>query len=185
MNKIRISKETAIPSTITANTIYLVSVGVDKVEVYISNLGGDALRRVITEGDVDAAIDARLNNLSSFIIVADIAERDALTWTANGKVYVEDATDDPTVDSGGAEYIYKVATQTYIKATEAESLDMIVDWFNIQNRPASTPAQIDAAVTVSHTHANKTELDQLGQDADGDLTYGGEKVANTYINVAW
>lgn len=185
--KIKISKETAVPAiaSVEPNTIYLVSVGADKVEIYISNNAGDALRRILNEADIQTLIDTAMAGISAIEVVSDIAARDALVWTGNGKVYVEDASGDSTVDAGGAEYVYKHSTQTYIKASEAESLDLIIQWASIQGGPTSTPAQIDVAVTNSHSHANKTELDLIGQDADGDITYAGTKIANQYTTTAW
>ena len=158
MSKILISKVTAVPTggAIIANTIYLVTTGTDKVEIYVANNAGTALRRLLHEADIQALIDASTAGISAIQVVADIAERDALVWEANGKVYVEDASEDPTVDAGGAEYVYKHATTEYIKASEAESLDMITDWNNMQNGPTSTAADIDTAVANSHSHTNKT-----------------------------
>jgi len=34
-------------------------------------------------------------------------------------------------------------------------------------------AAIDLAVTNTHTHANKTQLDKIAEDVSGDPTYGG------------
>ena len=47
------------------------------------------------------------------------------------------------------------------------------------------PAQIDAAVAATHTHANKSELDKIGQDANGNLTYDGALPATGYSTVNW
>ena len=66
-------------------------------------------------------------------VVADITARDALT-TAEGLIaYVVDATGDSTVKSGGASYIYDGSN--WIKISEFESMDMIIDWTDIQNKP--------------------------------------------------
>lgn len=51
-----------------------------------------------------------------------------------------------------------------------------VDWANINNKPSSTVAAIDAAVTAA-THTNRTQLDKIGEDANGRPTYDGEGLA--------
>lgn len=187
MAKIKISKETAVPSggAIVANTIYMVEVDTNIMEVYMSNNAGDALRRILNETDIQALIDASIGGISGIEVVDDIAARDALTPTTNTQVLVIDASADPTVTSGAATYVYRLSTTSYIKISEAESLDIVLDWANIQNGPTSSPAAIDNAVTLSHTHANKTQLDLIGEDADNDITYNGVKIANQYTNTNW
>ena len=187
MSKIKISKVTAVPTgaSIVEDTIYMVSVSTDIMEVYMSDSTGTTLKRILNESDIQTLINDSLSGISAIQVVSDIASRDALIWSANGKVYVVDATDDTTVNSGGAEYIYDFANSTYIKTSEAESLDLIIQWSNIQGAPTSTPVAIDLAVSNSHTHFNKTELDLLGQDVNGCLTYNGEVVANEYTSVSW
>ena len=187
MAKIKISKETAVPSggSIIPNTIYMVQVGGGFMEVYMSNTLGDSLNRIYNEADIQALIDASLAGISGVQIVNTIAERDALNPSTNIQVLVIDASADPDVTSGAATYIYRQSTDTYIKISEAESLDVVLDWANIQNGPASSPSAIDNAVTLSHTHANKTQLDLIGEDGDNDITYNGVKVANEYTNTNW
>lgn len=188
MERIKISKETAVPTgaAIEADTLYLVSTADPSImECYMSNNAGTALRRLINEVDVQALINASLAGVSAVEIVDDIAARDALSLSSNAMVIVEDASADPTVDSGAALYGYDVSLDSYRKLSEFESLDVVLDWNNIQNRPNSTTAQIDAAVANSHSHANQTQLDLIGQDGDGDITYNNVKVANTYTNTDW
>lgn len=187
MARIRISKETAVPigGAIAADTIYVVSVGVDKVEFYMSNSAGTALRRLLNEADIQALIDASAGAASSIDIVDNIAARDALALTTNALVIVEDASGDATVTSGAALYAYKQSTDTFSKLSEFESMDVVLNWSSIQGGPSSSPAAIDSAVTNSHSHANKTQLDLIGQDGDGDPTYNGSKIANEYTNLAW
>jgi hypothetical protein len=104
-------------------------------------------------------------------IVADIAARNALVLTKNTQVLVLDATGDSTVTSGAATYLYRVSTTSWIKISEAESLDLVLQWANIQGKPTSSPSAIDTAVSNSHTHTNKTQLDKIGENPDGHFTY--------------
>lgn len=94
-------------------------------------------------------------------VVADITARNALSAFKGLRVYVIDATGDATVASGGADYIYDGSA--WIKTGEAESMDVVVDWSNLTNKPTSSVANIDTAVTNSHTHSNKTLLDTYTQ----------------------
>ena len=187
MARIQISKDTAVPigGAITANTIYMISVTGDKMEIYMSNSAGTALRRILNEADIQALIDASVSGVSGIEVVDDIAARDALNPTSNMEVFVLNATGDSTVNSGGANYIYRVSDTTWYKQSEAESMDLAVNWGSILNAPASSAAAIDSAVTNTHIHSNKTQLDLLAQDGDGDLTYNGNKVANEYVSTNW
>lgn len=66
-------------------------------------------------------------------VVSNIAARDALTDIVNGtSVLVTDATDDISVNSGGAYYIYNDGL--WIKIAETESVDIIFNWDAIDNR---------------------------------------------------
>jgi hypothetical protein len=60
-----------------------------------------------------------------------------------------------------------------------------IDWSQLVNGPTSTPAQIDQAVTDSHTHTNKTELDKIGEDIDGYVTYDGTRVGTIWDLLNW
>jgi hypothetical protein len=169
-----VERVTALPGLLAANTLYLVATGTDHVEVYVT--GNTAVaRRVFNEADVEALIDSRLAGVASVQVVADIAARDALQLTENTQVMVLDASADATVDSGAATYIYRASNDTFTKISEAESLDLALQWAAIVGRPNSSAAQIDAAVAALHTHANKSQLDKIGQNAGGDFTYDGRE----------
>lgn len=185
MARISISKETALPGALIANTIYMVSVGSDQMEIYMSNSAGTDVRRILNSADIQLLIDASLSGISGIEVVDNISDRDALTPTTNVQVLVLDASADAGVTSGAATYVYRLSDSTYYKISEAESLDVVLNWSSIQGGPTSTPAAIDAAVTASHTHLNKTQLDLIGQDGDGDPTYNGSKIANEYTNTSW
>ncbi|MCM0759932.1 hypothetical protein M7775_15345 [Sporomusa sphaeroides DSM 2875] len=97
-------------------------------------------------------------NIKEMRVVANIAARNAIAGADlyDGlRVRVLDATGDPTVASGWAEYVYDAAAPAWIKLSEKESMDVVIDFANIQNVPAV--------------------LENLG-DADGKLTYKGNLV---------
>ncbi len=69
-------------------------------------------------------------------VVENITERDAMVELFEGKsVFVKDASADDTVNSGGAYYIYDGAT--WIKTAEAESLDVVLDFNSITDKPTT------------------------------------------------
>lgn len=187
MAEYKIWKETALPGTLEAHSIYLIAPAAkpDYVEVYVTGASGSTVKRVIDEDDVQALIDTAVSSFSAIEIVADIAARDALSPTNNVQVLVQDATADATVDSGAATYIYNNSTSAWIKIAEHESMDVTINWSDIQGRPTSSVADIDDAVTKRHTHANKTELDKVGENGDGRLTYDGSLPVIAWTSTGW
>jgi hypothetical protein len=85
------------------------------------------------------------------------------------------------VASGAATYLYRVSTTSWIKLSEAESLDLILQWANIQGKPTSSPSAIDTAVSNSHTHnGNLTQLNKIGENVDALFTYN-----NALPKIGW
>ena len=102
---------------------------------------------------------------SATIVVADIAARDAIASPKIGdQCWVKDATGDSTVNSGGAKYLYESAEAGWVKTAEVESLDVILDWADIRNKPTSTVQQIDTAVIDTAT--NKADVATLKTDVE-------------------
>jgi hypothetical protein len=174
----KINKVTSLPGTLEANSFYFVAPAgsPDYVELYVTGTSASTVKRLINESDIDAMITAAMTAVSEIQVVADIAARNALTPTRNLVVLVLNAVDDATVAAGAATYVYRLATTSWVKISEAESLDVALTWTALSGKPSSTPAQIDTAVTNSHTHSNKTQIDLIGQDAGGELTYNGNNV---------
>lgn len=110
------------------------------------------------------ALKSAIRHYTSVVIAQDIAARDLLTKLVAGSiVWVEDATGDDTVTSGGAAYLVKVinGVRTWIKLTESESLDITIDWSHLNGTPMSSPEEIDDAVYQRHSHQNKAILDDV------------------------
>lgn len=91
-------------------------------------------------------------NIKEMRVVPDIAARDALEEYDGLRVRVLDATGDPTVSEGWAEYVWDEAAAAWIKLSEKESLDVVLRWDNLQDVPEV--------------------LDDLS-DSDGKLFYKG------------
>lgn len=88
-------------------------------------------------------------------IVNTIADRDKITDKfENLRVYVKDATADSTVKSGGADYLYDGST--WIKTGEAESLDLVLSWDNVSDKPEEyIPAKHASTHAINGTDAIK------------------------------
>lgn len=188
MATLQLFKVTALPQTLEANSLYWVLNG-NYVEEYVTSKTGVAKMAGNTQMIKDVAqplIDAAMNAAaaSTVVIVDNIAARNALTKKDGMEVMVLDATGDSTVKAGTATYVYRASNTTWYKISEAESMDVVLQWANIIGGPASSPTQIDAAVSASHTHGNKSTLDLLGANADG-LTYNGANVGNTLKSSDW
>lgn len=184
----QVKKVTAVPSTPTSpNTVFYLAPTdhSDYVEIYVSDKNGTAVRRVLNEADVIALVQrhAGQTQTAKYIIVDDIDTRNGLSDKSTA-VYVKDATGDSTVKRGGAFYLYDSQAEKWIKTSESESMDVVLQWDNVQGKPTATADAIDLAVQNSHGHANKTQLDLIGQDNQGNLTYNSKIVATT-INDAW
>src|SRR5690606_1117490 len=137
-------------------------------ESYLTNSAGVA-KAVGNSAMINALIGEALANwsgaASTVSVVADIAARNALiaTLVANAMILVVDATGDATVGAGSALYAYAADTETIYKIAEYESMDVVLQWSDLQGGPTSTPAQIDNAVSLAHSHANKSVLDKLSE----------------------
>jgi hypothetical protein len=188
MAQVKFYKVTALPGTLEANAFYFVSNG-NHTESYLTDNAGVA-RGIGNTAMINALIDQALANwsgaASTVSIVADIAARDALiaTLDANTMILVVDASADASVGSGSALYAYAADTSTIYKIAEYESMDVVLQWSDLQGGPTSTPAQIDNAVSMAHSHANKATLDELGEDAEG-LTFKGQGVSSRWATNNW
>lgn len=85
-------------------------------------------------------------NVKEMRVLNTIVDRDAITGSLlyDGlQVHVLNATGDPTVKSGWAEYMYDAANSVWIKRAEKESMDIVLNWMNLQNIPAVLTALSD------------------------------------------
>lgn len=128
-----------------------------------------------------AVLERALAGNTTTTIVENIAERDLIASKIPGdRCIVLDATADPTVQQGGAEYIWMPAKGAeapyWRKLTEEESQDVILQWESIIGKPEQPVAKIDEAALLAHAHDNKSLLDSLDKDENGRLTIGGKPV---------
>ncbi len=180
--QLKVHKVNSLPGVVEASTLYLVkSADSNLFDLYVSSNDGTSVRHIISKSDVQGMVNTAVAGASNIHVVADIAARNALAPTTVTQAVVVDATGDATVASGAATYVYDPATTTWSKIAEYESLDLVLRWADIQNRPTSTVAEIDDAVGKKHTHANSVQLNKIGEDGNGNLTYDGNAI-NAYLS---
>ena len=172
---------TELPAVLEAYAVYFVAPAgtTDYVEIYVTSSDGTSARRVINEQDVNTLVEQKLAGTDEIYVVDTIADRLTVDTDKSRYVYVVDASEDSTVTSGGASYLYNTVTEDWVKISESESMDLVLNWNSIIGGPTSTPAQIDEAVAAKHTHVNKNALDKVGEDVEGNFTYGGVAVGGT------
>ena len=130
------------------------------------------------------------------VVVADITARNALTPTLGMSVFVSDASGDPSVSSGFAQYVWdgtnwvKLLQQNASsgsgdmnksvydqnddgKVDSAEVADEVA-WSGVVGRPTSAVSAIDNAVAVSHTHSNLSTLNKISEAGGLPRWNGGE-----------
>jgi hypothetical protein len=183
---LQLFRETALPPVLIPYSIYMIAPTArpDYVEIYVTDNQG-AAKRVINQADIETLISDAISDAKELLIVADITSRDALTPTYSQYVFVIDAIGDTTVAIGGATYLYNTDTSAWIKISEAESMDVVLNWTDIVGGPTSSPVDIDAAVAAAHTHLNKTQLDKIDEDADGNFTYDGKLPLTGWSSTNW
>lgn len=186
--QVKFFKVASLPTPLEPNSFYYVESGT-YTESYLTNSAGVA-KSIGNSAMINALITEALDNWGSIAaglsIVPDIAARDALivTTTTNLMVLVVDATGDSTVDSGSALYAYDFTSKVTYKVAEYESMDVVLQWDDIEGRPTSSVEQIDNTVTLAHDHDNKTVLDKL-TEVDGALRYDDKGINPEWATNNW
>lgn len=186
--QVKFYKVATLGSPLEADAFYFVENGT-YAESYLTDSAGVAKsigNSAMINQLIASAVAGWSGNAAALSIVADIAARDALTATAttNMMILVIDASADVTVDAGSALYAYDFATTTTYKLAEYESMDVVLDWSDIQNAPTSSVAQIDNAVSLAHTHANKAVLDKF-TESGGNVLYDGSGINPEWATNNW
>ncbi|MEM9980850.1 MAG: hypothetical protein AAF734_00040, partial [Bacteroidota bacterium] len=104
-------------------------------------------------------------------VVADIATRDNLDTTLVKLAIVKDASADETVEAGAALYAWE--GEKWLKLSEYESMDIVLDWSEIQNKPTAFPP-------ASHTH----EASEITTTAEAQFVSQEEKEAWNTLDTA-
>lgn len=123
-----------------------------------------------------ASLQTAISGKVPCYVVNDIAARDGLESPKQGDLcWVKDATADATVSTGAAQYIYDGSA--WVKIAEAESMDLVVNWTDIQGKEG-----VEAAMAKAHEHANADLLNGISASGDtmtvnGKTYYSGRMVA--------
>ena len=123
-----------------------------------------------------ASLQTAISGKVPCYVVNDIAARDGLESPKQGDLcWVKDASADESVNSGAAQYIYDGSA--WVKIAEAESLDFVVNWADIQGKEA-----VETAMAKAHEHANADVLNGISATGDtatinGKTYYSGRMVA--------
>lgn len=188
MALVKFYKVTSLPGTLEPDSLYFV-LNSGYTESYLTNAAGEA-KAIGNSAMINALIADALSSLPSsgapVLYAADIAARDALEPSLEQAVFVlvADASDDPTVDAGAAMYAWNPTSSTWIKVAEYESMDVEITWALITDGPSSTPAQIDSAVSASHSHANKATLDKFSESG-GLVRFDGSPIPAEWDGANW
>lgn len=138
------------------------------------------------------------NHISDTVIHVTQADKDK--WNGMNKAYyVTNVSDLPATGNqiGNIGYVQvsaagvtPVVCDQYLwdgtawKQLDANQVSLTFTWGALQGKPASTPLAIDNAVTVAHSHTNKTVLDKIGQSAAGNFTYDGVEIGVKVVFLA-
>jgi hypothetical protein len=198
MAKMSFQQVIQLPSTLTPNTAYFIkSATSGLMEIHVSNSDGTGTLHVINRDEINTMISNAVTGSTAIKAVNNIDERNATTLPTSGFVMVKDATGDSTVHSGAALYFYDTTltltdkqtnADRFSKIAEYESLDLQLTWEALQNKPASSVADIDDAVAKRHSHANLAQLNLITERADGEFLYNGQLTVARAVelsNAAW
>ena len=98
-------------------------------------------------------------------IVSSPTEREALTGLITGDKCYETTTGDSYIWGGTG----------WLLLADADWENINLDWTNIVNKPASSVASIDDAVTKKHAHTNKAVLDAVSSAGSGAIITSEER----------
>lgn len=185
MPVIKFEKVPALPAVLAPSTMYFVpGATAEFLEIYVSDKTGSSARHVPSVGDINSRIASALATLSAIKVVADIAARDALVPTTVTQALVLNATADLSVKAGAATYVFNPADSSWTKIAEHESMDVVLQWNDIQDKPTSAVADIDDAVAKRHSHANKALLDTI-EVVSGEVKVNGDFIYSHLDQEAW
>lgn len=102
------------------------------------------------------------------LVVENITERDSIDAFTGLHALVIDATEDSSVEVGGAEYVYNGTT--WIKVSELNDLDAVITWDNILNKPYFVQKITDLADTPDDLTGHTGKLLTVNSEGNIELT---------------
>ena len=175
-----------LPEEPTPNTMYIIRPpSGDFVNIAFTGLDPSDQARLFTFDDVSSVIEDAIEQAATqsaeVFFVDDITAMWALAPSGNAIAYVADTSGDPTAVNSKGAYIYHREAALWVAMPSGADE---VQWSDIVGRPNSAAEQIDAAVQASHTHGNKSVLDDIS-DVNGTLKYRGEAVGDVAVSATW
>ncbi|TDL99628.1 MAG: hypothetical protein C4K58_06970 [Flavobacteriaceae bacterium] len=147
-----------IPAVLQAGGLYVKRKTASTADIFVASKTGERVD-IVTDALIDDRIAQKLAQQGGAKFYDTIALRDASSPVNGSMAIVGDATADPTVSTGGAFYAYNGTV--WKKLTEYESMD--IDFSSIQIGWGQIPDVPDA-------------LNNIGEDANGDMTWKGDAV---------
>lgn len=180
-----ITRVAALPATLAPNNIYIVrSTDGKKATLVFTGERAEIVVSTFNESDALTLVDGYMEGHATVLAFATYADMLASAPTVTTYAYVRDASGDPQALHASASYVYDTVSRKWVFAPGSNAAGGSAKWSDIEGRPTSTPAAIDAAVSNAHSHTNKTILDGLGEN-QGKLTFGGANVSPVTVVSNW
>lgn len=140
------AKQIAYDDTATELEVANVQTAIEKLAEATSLIAGKEDKNKKGQPDGYASLDGNGKipisqlpaNVKEMRVVANIAARNSIggeNLYDGLRVHVLDATGDETVAAGWAEYVYDGTNSAWVKTAEKESMDVVIDFSNVENIP--------------------------------------------------
>ncbi len=183
MATVKFFQVTALPATLVADAFYFIEdIPNGATEGFLTNNAGVA-RAIGSSSMINNLIDTKLAAMKAVIDVPLFS--DLTGHTENAVIFVHDASGDPLVDSGSALYYYDASDDTYTLQAKYENVTVSAAWADLTDKPTSTVADIDDAVSKRHAHANKTDLDKITKGTGNTLEIDGNPLEIEWTGNDW
>lgn len=130
--------------------------------------------------NINTKIQSLVSSMKFVGEVADLTELNAISNPTNGDVY--------KVDSENATFVYTTTGWMKLSSTDITVRDFTTQPIDLATEvtgilPTSRLNSSEVALkTDLHSHTNKSVVDKLGENVDGDLTYNGELITTDLSN---
>lgn len=157
--------DTAIHVTQTEKDAWNAKVDSSDLQTYDNHIADTTIH--VTQDDKD-----RWDGMQTAYYVTDVADLPKDNNQVGNIGYVQ-ISDDGVTPVVCDQYLWN---GTKWEQLDAGQISLSFNWGNLTGKPSSTPLALDNAVTIAHSHNNKTVLDKIGQSAQGNFTYNGVEI---------
>lgn len=191
VDKFVISRVYVLPETLSPNTMYIVKPkGSDRVTLTFTGNDPSDIGSILSIEDIDARIayfvESAIESNRSVYLFDTLEQLHALEIGFSAFATVKNIfADDPDKLPQQGSYVFDPESNIWVTlATSGGGGSGYIDWSSLINGPVSTPDEIDAAVRDSHTHENKSVLDEIDV-SNGRLTYKDVLVSQVDFSSDW